>query len=54
MVEVKKAPKEVLLSNWKNWVHWVQTCLELDMDSIQVSLRIVRAAIAIKVVTILN
>ena len=48
MVDVKKAPKEALLPIWQPWVHWVQTYLELDADSLQVSLGTVRAAMAIK------
>ena len=54
MVEVKKAPKEALLPIWQPWVHWVQTYLELDADSLQVSLGTVRAAMAIKAGVKLN
>ena len=54
MMEVKKASKEALLSSWKNWVQWVQTYLELDMDPIQVSLGTIRAPMAIKAGTRLN
>ena len=54
MVEVKKAPKEALLPIWQPWVHWVQTYLELDADSLQVPLGIVRAAMAIKTGVKLN
>ena len=54
VVEVKKARKAALLPIWQPWVHWVQTYLELDADSLQVSLGTVRAAIAIKVGVKLN
>ena len=48
MVEVKKAPKEALLPSWQPWVHWIQTYLELDANSLQVSFGTVRVAMAIK------
>ena len=54
VVEVKKARKEALLPIWQPWVHWVQTYLELDADSLQVSLGTVRAAMAIKTWVKLN
>ena len=54
LVEVKKAPKKALLSNWQPWVHWVQTYLELDANSLQVSLGTVRAAMAVKAGVKLN
>ena len=54
MVEVKKAPKKALLPIWQPWVHWMQTYLELDADSLQVSLGTVKAAMAIKVGVKLN
>ena len=54
VVEVKKAPKEALLPIWQPWVHWVQTYLEIDADSLQVSLGTVKAAMAIKAGVRLN
>ena len=54
VVEVKKAPKEALLPIWQPWVHWVQTYLELDVDSLQVSLGTVRVAMAIQTEVKLN
>ena len=48
LVELKKVPKDALLPDWKYWVSWVQTYLELDKDSLQVSLGMVRAAMAIR------
>ena len=54
VVEGKNAPKEALLPIWQPWVHWVQTYLELDADSLQVSLGTVRAAMAIKAGVKLN
>ena len=55
LVELKKVPKDALLPDWKHWVSWVQTYLELDEDSLQVSLaRMVRAAMAIRAGHTLN
>ena len=53
-MEVKKTPKEALLPVWQPWVYWVQTYLELDANSLQVSLGTVRAAMAIKAGVKLN
>ena len=54
LVELKKVPKDALLPDWKHWVSWVQTYLELDEDSLQVSLGMVRAAMAIRAGHTLN
>ena len=54
LVELKKVPKEALLPDWRHWVSWVQTYLELDEDSLQVSLGMVRAAMAIRARHTLN
>ena len=54
LVELRKVPKDALLPDWKHWVSWVQTYLELDEDSLQVSLGMVRAAMAIRAGHTLN
>ena len=41
LVELRKVPKDALLPDWKHWVNWIQTYLELDEDSLQVSLGMV-------------
>ena len=54
LVELRKVPKDALLPDWKHWISWVQTYLELDEDSLQVSLGMVGAAMAIRAGHTLN
>jgi hypothetical protein len=47
-VEVKQIAKSAIIPSWKEWIQWVQTYLELDVNPIWTTLHTIRAAVAIR------
>jgi hypothetical protein len=47
-VEVKRIAKSAIVPSWKEWIQWVQTYLELDVNPIWTTPRTIRAAVAIR------
>jgi hypothetical protein len=48
LVEVKWIAKSAIIPSWQEWIQWVQTYLELDVNPIWTTPRTIRAAMAIR------
>jgi hypothetical protein len=47
-VEVKRIAKSAILPSWQEWIQWVQTYLELDVNPNWTTPRTIRATVAIR------